>query len=188
MERGATGCASVTAIYRAQPVLARNPKPKGKEGRRTRGLRRAIPAQMGRFPEMAVSRRFERAGARLSISPMTQRPGHTTYRANRVKASASHRSNYGEKGSPHSIVSYPAARRGMAGRRTAHADRMYAVPIRRPGRACGRQVPKLYGAGAYFPCCHCYQRAYAAQRENPNDRALHRAQHPLRSMASRNAG
>jgi hypothetical protein len=41
--------------------------------------------------------------------------------------------------------------------------------------ACGRQVTKLYGAGAYFFCRHCYRLAYASQREDRYDRALRRA-------------
>src|SRR5262249_41570793 len=34
------------------------------------------------------------------------------------------------------------------------------------GIACGRRVSKLYGAGAYFLCRHCYRLAYASQRED----------------------
>jgi len=37
--------------------------------------------------------------------------------------------------------------------------------------ACGRRVAKLYGAGAYFLCRHCYRLAYATQREDRYDRA-----------------
>jgi hypothetical protein len=44
-----------------------------------------------------------------------------------------------------------------------------------PGRGCGRLVSKLYGAGTYFLCRHCYRLAYASQRENHYDRALRRA-------------
>jgi hypothetical protein len=41
--------------------------------------------------------------------------------------------------------------------------------------ACGRRVAKLYGAGTYFLCRHCYRLAYASQREDRYDRALRRA-------------
>jgi len=30
---------------------------------------------------------------------------------------------------------------------------------------CGRSVNNLYGAGRLFACRHCYQLAYASQRE-----------------------
>jgi hypothetical protein len=43
------------------------------------------------------------------------------------------------------------------------------------GIACGRRVSKLYGAGTYFLCRHCYRLAYASQREDRYDRALRRA-------------
>ena len=43
------------------------------------------------------------------------------------------------------------------------------------GIACGRRVVKLYGAGAYFLCRHCYRLAYASQREDSYDRASRRA-------------
>jgi hypothetical protein len=43
------------------------------------------------------------------------------------------------------------------------------------GIACGRRVAKLYGAGTYFLCRHCYQLAYVSQREDRYDRALRRA-------------
>jgi hypothetical protein len=43
------------------------------------------------------------------------------------------------------------------------------------GITCGRRVSKLYGAGTYFLCRHCYQLAYASQREDRHDRALRRA-------------
>jgi hypothetical protein len=43
------------------------------------------------------------------------------------------------------------------------------------GTACGRRVSKLYGAGTYFLCRHCYRLAYASQREDRYDRALQRA-------------
>jgi hypothetical protein len=39
------------------------------------------------------------------------------------------------------------------------------------GVGCGRKVAKLYGAGTYFLCRHCYRLAYASQREDRYDRA-----------------
>ena len=43
------------------------------------------------------------------------------------------------------------------------------------GIVCRRWVTKLYGAGRYFLCRHCYQLAYPSQREDRYDRALRRA-------------
>jgi hypothetical protein len=43
------------------------------------------------------------------------------------------------------------------------------------GIACGRRVAKIYGAGKYFLCRHCYRLGYASQREDRYDRALRRA-------------
>src|SRR5215469_15278148 len=43
------------------------------------------------------------------------------------------------------------------------------------GIGCGRRVAKLYNAGTYFLCRHCYRLAYPSQRENRYDRALRRA-------------
>jgi hypothetical protein len=40
------------------------------------------------------------------------------------------------------------------------------------GVACGRRVVKLYGAGRYFLCRHCYRLAYASQSEDAFGRAL----------------
>lgn len=41
--------------------------------------------------------------------------------------------------------------------------------------ACGRRVTKLYGAGLYFSCRHCYGLAHASQSEGASDRSLRRA-------------
>ena len=43
------------------------------------------------------------------------------------------------------------------------------------GISCRRRVAKLYGAGRYFLCRHCYRLAYASQSEGRRDRALRRA-------------
>lgn len=43
------------------------------------------------------------------------------------------------------------------------------------GIACERRVAKLYGAGRYFLCRHCYSLAYASQSEGALDRSLRRA-------------
>lgn len=46
--------------------------------------------------------------------------------------------------------------------------------FRCPARGCGRRVAILYG-GKIFACRHCYQLAYACQRESPGDRASRQA-------------
>ena len=43
-----------------------------------------------------------------------------------------------------------------------------------PALGCGRRVAILYGGGI-FACRHCYQLAYASQRETWDDRATRRA-------------
>jgi hypothetical protein len=43
------------------------------------------------------------------------------------------------------------------------------------GRVCGRRVIKLYGAGRYFLCRHCYRLTYTSQSEGARDRTLRRA-------------
>jgi hypothetical protein len=43
------------------------------------------------------------------------------------------------------------------------------------GRACCRRVAKLYGAGRYFVCRHCYRLSYTSQSESEWDRAVRRA-------------
>lgn len=41
-----------------------------------------------------------------------------------------------------------------------------------PASGCGRRVAKLHiGSAGIFACRHCYQLAYACQRENSDDRA-----------------
>jgi len=43
------------------------------------------------------------------------------------------------------------------------------------GIACGRRMAKLYCAGRYFLCRHCYRLAHASQSEDAGQRALRRA-------------
>jgi hypothetical protein len=43
------------------------------------------------------------------------------------------------------------------------------------GNVCGRRVVKLYGAGRYFLCRHCYRLTYPSQREGKWDRLIRRA-------------
>ena len=43
------------------------------------------------------------------------------------------------------------------------------------GTNCGMRVTKLYGAGRYYLCRHCYGLKYACQREQPWDRSARRA-------------
>ena len=43
-----------------------------------------------------------------------------------------------------------------------------------PAKGCGRRVAKLYGGGI-FACRHCYQLAYASQREGGADRLFRKA-------------
>lgn len=45
-----------------------------------------------------------------------------------------------------------------------------------PAQGCGRRVARIYiGSAGIFACRHCYQLAYACQRETPDDRATRRA-------------
>jgi hypothetical protein len=44
------------------------------------------------------------------------------------------------------------------------------------GVPCQRRVAKLYAAGKYFLCRHCYNLAYQSQRESKPDRSLRKAQ------------
>lgn len=43
------------------------------------------------------------------------------------------------------------------------------------GITCGRRVAKLFGAGRYFLCRHCYNLNYASQSEARWDREMRRA-------------
>jgi hypothetical protein len=59
------------------------------------------------------------------------------------------------------------------------------------GSACGRRVTKLYGAGLYFSCRHCYRLAHTSQSEGASDRSLRRANKVSQGTArrrSRNGG
>lgn len=45
-----------------------------------------------------------------------------------------------------------------------------------PANGCGRRVAKIFlGSAGIFACRHCYQLAYASQRENADDRAMRKA-------------
>ncbi len=44
------------------------------------------------------------------------------------------------------------------------------------GAGCGRRVGKLFAAGKYFLCRHCYDLAYDSQREDEMNRQLRKAQ------------
>ena len=45
-----------------------------------------------------------------------------------------------------------------------------------PGQGCGRRVGKLYSAGKYFLCRHCYDLAYHSQNISEADSLLRKAQ------------
>lgn len=46
----------------------------------------------------------------------------------------------------------------------------FLCPGNRNGRSCWKRVAKLYSAGRYYLCRHCYQIAYASQSEDRTDR------------------
>jgi hypothetical protein len=50
----------------------------------------------------------------------------------------------------------------------------FVCNVRTNGIYCGRQVAKLYVAGRFFACRHCYRLGYAVQRCRPMNRAHHR--------------
>ena len=51
--------------------------------------------------------------------------------------------------------------------------RWFVCNVRSNGVYCGRRVTKLYGAGRFFACRHCYRLGYSVQRGGPMDRAHH---------------
>ena len=51
----------------------------------------------------------------------------------------------------------------------------FACPGIVNGVTCGRRVVKLYGAGRYFLCRHCYRLTYSSKAEGEWDRAARRA-------------
>ena len=55
------------------------------------------------------------------------------------------------------------------------------------GISCMRRVVKLYGAGRYFLCRHCYSLAYASQSEDYGDRLLRRVR-KIKHRLGGNAG
>ena len=55
------------------------------------------------------------------------------------------------------------------------------------GTACGRRFARLYGAGRYFPCRHCYRLAHSSQSEDAQRRSMRRAS-KIRHRLGRNAG
>jgi hypothetical protein len=86
------------------------------------------------------------------------------------------------------VVSYRIRRHGGEWQDVEQPTRIVWMPCRfggaRPyfvcpgsvnGIACSRRVTKLFGAGTYFLCRHCYRLAYVSQREDRYDRALRRA-------------
>ena len=91
------------------------------------------------------------------------------------------------------ILSYRVRRNGGEWRDVERPTQIVWMPCRlggwRPyflcpgivnGVVCNRWVTKLYGAGDYFLCRHCYRLAYASQRENGSDRAFRRG-HKIRA-------
>jgi hypothetical protein len=44
------------------------------------------------------------------------------------------------------------------------------------GHYCGRRVAKLYDAGKYFLCRHCYDLTYESRKDGQKNRALHKCQ------------
>lgn len=52
----------------------------------------------------------------------------------------------------------------------------FVCPVYRNGVYCGQRVAKLYGAGKWFACRHCYNLAYQSQNETPLDRLTSKAQ------------
>ena len=51
-----------------------------------------------------------------------------------------------------------------------------------PAISCGRRVGKLYSAGKYFLCRHCYDLAYESQREDLKSRLLRKTQNIRRRL------
>ena len=55
------------------------------------------------------------------------------------------------------------------------------------GVVCGRRVAKLYRAGCYFLCRHCYNLAYASQSEDDLDRLQRRARKACQRLGDTDA-
>jgi hypothetical protein len=52
----------------------------------------------------------------------------------------------------------------------------FRCPGVRSGSTCGRRAAKVFAAGRYFLCRHCYHLGYESQRERVGDRARRRSQ------------
>jgi len=52
----------------------------------------------------------------------------------------------------------------------------FICPGVKAGRVCGRRVGKLYSAGKYFLCRHCYDLTYQTRREDYSGRLMLKAQ------------
>jgi hypothetical protein len=58
----------------------------------------------------------------------------------------------------------------------------FICPGVKGGVPCGRRVARLYAAGKYFFCRHCYNLAYESQNEPKRDRLLSKAQNIRRRL------
>jgi hypothetical protein len=77
---------------------------------------------------------------------------------------------------------------GIAIRRVAcrfGGARLYLIcPGIVSGIRCDRRVLKLYGAGRYFLCRHCWRLRHASQSEGPLDRSIRRAEKLRRRLGA----
>ena len=89
------------------------------------------------------------------------------------------------------VLVYTHSRRGSEGEDVEEFVRLTWTPCNFggkrpwfvcPGAGCGRRVGKLFAAGKYFLCRHCYDLAYDSQREDDTNRQLRKAQNIRRRL------